>query len=750
MVRITLFLTLLFPLSLFGQSSWEELPSPTGTDGADQVVTYNGTIYTISHLGSWRSIDSGQNWIQIETPPLASVTTLLVDSTGMLIAAGSTSFVEQHTLYSSRDGGGEWSRAEGIAESITEGSMVVDQDGSWLLTSSTYPLRRSRNRGDTWEEVTLPLKEDFTYDYSTIARFPDDRLAISFGNLNSGEGYQFMSTDGGENWMGKDSTPVLRYIPISENIYYTIRYGFSNLSTYLQREQIDGTRFDRQLLGIPVPKTYRIGQGSGDTLYLVAGSLTPWLLDRLHLYRSIDFGETWETVDAFSNVNLQDVAVLGERVLVFGTGGPFASTDGGTTWHISNRGTSRYSVQDLQVAPIDESHYIIGGGLALIEEFSPLPDNHHAWINPVETFTPTMMTLTGDGSLFVTNQRRSLWRLHPDSITFSPLVGAFRNPDDPDAQTAAHTIGAIEYSGQILLLLGLKFGGVDAYNVERNFWYVFPRPNDYDTSYSINHLATTNEHIFTEAGGRVYRLAAKDLVSNEQNPDAWVEVLKVSGDVVVMNGTRTEKILVASSDTLFLSHDNGETWDHILPAEFAPGYRVTVAKALVTSVGKLYMSTTSGGLGPYAYVLNTVGSSGEEWTDVSVDTEKGGDITAFAESPDGTLYVVANHVRAPLAIYRAERPSSVEEATFQQVEQIPMLSIVPNPVGGGGSIEIGSTLQGDAVRITDLLGRQIATLPVTTTESFRVETGTLSPGAYVVELLREGEKVAWNMVRVIR
>ncbi|MGE3800675.1 MAG: hypothetical protein AB7H80_06610 [Candidatus Kapaibacterium sp.] len=746
MVRITLFLALLFPISLFAQSSWEKLPPLSGSDGADHVVIYNGTIYSISHLGSSRSVDSGQSWVQTSNPPIA-VTTLLVDSTGMLIAGGSAAITGQQTLYYSRDGGGDWSRADGLTEPIKEGTMVIDQDGSWLLTSNAFPLRRSRNRGETWEEVSLPLDTGFTYLYSTIARFPDNRLAISFGN-SSTEGYQFMSTDGGENWMLRDSTPVYRFIPISENIYYTIRYTSSGSNTYLQREENDGTKSDRQLSTISAPKTYHFARGSGDTLYVIAWSPRTWLVSRPYLYRSPDLGVTWESADAFSNVNLQDIAVVGERVLVFGTGGPFSSTDGGTTWQVSNRGTSRYSVQNLQVAPADKGHYMVGGTLAVIEKFSQTPDDHHAWINPVEVFIPPLLALTGDGSLFVSSQVRELWRLNPGGTTFSPVEVPYRNESssDPDesAGTIALTIGAVEYGGRNLLLLGLNSGGVDAYDVEKEFWYTFPRPNDYDAIHPIRHLTTTNEYIFTEVDRRIYRLAAKDLVENQQDPSAWEEVLKVPRGVVSMNGTRTGKILIASYDTLFLSHDGGETWDHIPLPQDPNGFSLPILKAFVTSIGRIYVSTLNNGA--YVFRLNTAGSGGEGWYEEEIDAKSKGGVTSFAESRDGELYVVANQS----TIYRAERPSGVEETTFREAEQVPTLTIAPNPVGVGGSIEIGSTLQGDALRITDLLGREIATLPVTTTESLHVETGTLSPGAYVVELLWEGKKVAWNMVRVIR
>ena len=539
--RTALLVALLFPFPILAQLSWEKLPSPSGTDGQEHIVMHEGTIFIISSFGSWRSEDSGAHWNRISSPPLPNTLLLLVDSTGTLIAGGENVSGVDPTLCFSTDGGMTWNLVETIQRTVAEGSMVIAPDGSWLLTSPNYLLRRSRNQGESWEEIDIPLGSSLSYHYSTIARFPSDQLAISFGELNNGKGYQLTSTDGGEEWMLKDSTPVYRYFPLAASLYYTLRISPLNKERLLIREDIERSERDTQFIETYLYRSYNVVQGSDDTLYAIAGPPYNTSSNLPYFYRSTDLGKSWNEGEPIPNAILYQMIVVDGKVLVCGTGGPFASTDGGTTWHVSSQGIIRNSVQDLQVLPTGQSHYVTGGGLSPIEEFGPEPDDHRTWINPVELFVPTLMTLSSSGSLFVTSNLRSLWRLSPGERQFSPVEVPFRDSTDNNefAGRLAQAIGSMQFGGRDLVLLGLLSGGIDAYDVEGDYWHTYPRPNDYDAIHPISHLAVTREYIFTEVEGRIYRLAAEDLVSTQGDPDAWEEVLNVEAGVIAMNGTST-------------------------------------------------------------------------------------------------------------------------------------------------------------------------------------------------------------------
>ena len=161
---------------------------------ADDYTIFIGTVGN----GLQISQDRGESWTA--TPvggPEGNVGTVAVypDEPHRLLAGS-----DRTGLYRSVDNGATWKKLDSPMEGMEIWSIDVDPDTLFVGTGNTIPgeiggIQRSRDGGDSWEYVPLPVvPNSVVYWLGTHADSPDVIAAARIF------GYVYLSEDGGETW----------------------------------------------------------------------------------------------------------------------------------------------------------------------------------------------------------------------------------------------------------------------------------------------------------------------------------------------------------------------------------------------------------------------------------------------------------------------------------------------------------------------------------------------------------------------
>lgn len=182
MNKSLLFLLLFFSFNIiFAQTSWELLnPKPTEQTGIDVhfVSATNGFFITSSEL--FFTIDSGGTW-QLKTEFAGAKDMVFNEDTGIIVQNSGSVLI---TI----DYGETWtSHSVGAAENLNSATVL---DGETFIVSGPQSVFISKNRGQSWEQMSLP-------DSGINKTVFTDVLT---GHAVSNDGRIFKTEDGAETW----------------------------------------------------------------------------------------------------------------------------------------------------------------------------------------------------------------------------------------------------------------------------------------------------------------------------------------------------------------------------------------------------------------------------------------------------------------------------------------------------------------------------------------------------------------------
>ncbi len=276
--------------------SWESLSTFSGSTPYDMVITADGTLVAMGSSRIWRSSDGGQTW----TTGTFSNTVFWLGAAhptnGSVVYATGYKYdgsFWRMTFFKSTDGGANWSstylgpaglhsygRSIAVAHSAPNLIMV----GGYRSDGGTIAqLFHSTDGGATFTDIT-PSGASSDYYFEGLAYHPANPSIMLAGAYLA----LHRSTDGGSSW-----TRITQY--------YNYGLSFS-----------------------PVDNNLVLGAGLNRT------------------YRSTNAGASWSNVTSgFSGSNCKWIVPDRENASLAYTGstaGFFRSTDGGSSWILSNSG----------------------------------------------------------------------------------------------------------------------------------------------------------------------------------------------------------------------------------------------------------------------------------------------------------------------------------------------------------------------------------------------------------------------------
>jgi len=274
--------------------SWSKLSYP---GFSAKVIAFNrlGHIFVGGSLnGLYRSADDGLSWIKVfpfPNVPLVSIKTIALNNRGeMFMAAdsGDATFAYGLGVFKSTDDGITWlSQSNGLSYRCVY--QLVTNDSGDLFAATAGGVFRSTDDGGNWNELNMGLSNIavnalLVTKSGTIFASVTEPASRCFGVRVIDHGWIYRSVDNGASW-----------------------------SNVLTMSSDFGTSLATDSLGT-----------------IFAGTA------RSRMLRSTDAGDSWSTLEGFSNLagGVNSIALSKQGVLFVGTGqrGLFRSTNGGETW----------------------------------------------------------------------------------------------------------------------------------------------------------------------------------------------------------------------------------------------------------------------------------------------------------------------------------------------------------------------------------------------------------------------------------
>ena len=321
--------------------------------------------------GVWRSEDLGETWARIDAGlPVPSLhqTSDLFSANGVLLIGGTT-----FSMYVSSDDGASWQKSvDGLPFASTR-AMAAGNDGLFASPGATQEVWRLQD-GD-WTVHELPLEPGSSHTH-VLSLFAEEMVLAG----TQGKGI-FRSTDGGETY-GAVNTGVPTY----------------NGTAGLQRREIEAFA------------------GSGQTIYAGTGLGTEFINGQFTAsgggaLKSTNGGTSWQSINNglpiidFNNFNDPVFEPIGAMIEVDGvllaghqlTSGVYRSTNGGTSWQVSNAGLGvNPAVMDFAVfdGAIYASGFLTGIGVRRSNDGGVTWEPAGAGL-PIGQFIPTLKSADG-------------------------------------------------------------------------------------------------------------------------------------------------------------------------------------------------------------------------------------------------------------------------------------------------------------------------------------------------------------------
>lgn len=485
-----------FYRSMNGGETWEGLRSGVYFEMAvnpenerEILLAAAGTIY--------RSTDAGSSWTETSgfTPANAIRTSMALapsqpDRVYALVALLNTSdFSNTAEIYRSDDGGLNWARVQTFGTSFFNSQghynncIAVHPANPDVVLAGGIDVYRTSNGGNTWVNTTNSYRGGTTHpDQHVFAFDPFVSNTVYLGN----DGGVYRSTNGGTAWteiglalpitqfyeMGLDQTRYFRaYGGTQDNGSWGAVGNGAWPDTWVSVSPFGGDGFhtivdesdpDYIYAESQYGRLYRLrasSPGSADYLTpeldfegspnydpgswstpiaMSAADRTSLYTGRRSLWRSLDFGNSWDRLTPGNSAMISTIALSpfdAEKITIGTSGGEvYSTTDGGVQWRRASGIGNRY-VSEAVYDPVDRNrvYAVISGtgmghvyrsddnGASFTNITGSLPDVPTSAL-AVDPQNNNIIYVGNDVGVFVTLNGGDLWLPFNDGLPYAPVV----------------------------------------------------------------------------------------------------------------------------------------------------------------------------------------------------------------------------------------------------------------------------------------------------------------------------------------
>jgi photosystem II stability/assembly factor-like uncharacterized protein len=315
-----------------------------------QIAEYNGTgqdanaaLFNSAVIGAevYRSEDSGQNWTKVNETNLERV----YNSYGYYfgeIRVGTSSEDEVYILgvplLVSRDGGRTFARTDtvGNVHSDHQALWINPKDSKHLLLGTDGGLYSSYGGGERWSHLNDQLTISQFYSVMVDEKTPYN---VYGGMQDNGVWYGSSTNKPSDQWtslFGGDGMVVAVDTRSNDIVYTGSQFGnYYRINTKTNERK-------------PVTPSHDIGRAPNRWNWRTPATLSKhnqdvFYMGSQYVYRSLDRGDTWQTISPdltknqkSGNVPFATLAVLEESPFEFGT--LYAGSDDGNLWITRDHG----------------------------------------------------------------------------------------------------------------------------------------------------------------------------------------------------------------------------------------------------------------------------------------------------------------------------------------------------------------------------------------------------------------------------
>ncbi|WP_291778969.1 glycosyl hydrolase [Cecembia sp.] len=342
-----------------------------------QIANYHGgstnanaALYNTSVKGAevYRSDDAGKNWSKVNKSNLDRVYNTYGYYFGEIRVGSSTEeevFILGVPLLVSRDGGKTFARTDtvGNVHSDHQALWVNPTDSKHLLLGTDGGLYLSYGGGERWNHLNTELTISQFYSIMVDEKTPYN---IYGGMQDNGVWYGKSTGKPSDTWtslMGGDGMVVAVDTRSNDIVYTGFQFG-----NYFRINTATG---ERKL----VTPSHDIGMDPNRWNWRTPAILSKhnqdiFYMGSQYVYRSLDRGETWETISTdltknkkSGNVPFASLTVIEESPLEFGI--LYAGSDDGNIWATKDHGKNWIDIsqglpQDRWVSSITASQHVEG------------------------------------------------------------------------------------------------------------------------------------------------------------------------------------------------------------------------------------------------------------------------------------------------------------------------------------------------------------------------------------------------------
>jgi photosystem II stability/assembly factor-like uncharacterized protein len=624
----------------------------------------------------FRSTDGGSVWKRIRPgvkAPGSAITVILLDSekpgviyVGMKPLFDLAEESDGGGVFVSDDDGGSWKLVEGLRGRSVRTMSQSAKDPNTLAVAARDGVYYTNDRGKTWRRIT-PTNDPELKGFHSVAIDPRDANVIYVGTHH----LPWKTTDAGKTW--KRAASKERGM-IDDSDIFAIHIDHSNPDTVLMSacsgiyRSRDASETWTKLQGIPYTsrRTHVIYQHPTKSNVIFAGTTEG-------LWVSTDGGkpDSWRRMTA-GNVVINAIAVHPDRpdrvFLGVDDAGVLISVNGGESYAVSSSGFINRQVRTVIADKVERGRVYAGvifdranGGVFISEDGGGVWRQSMNGMGVRDVFSlyqsesnPATIYAGTNNGLFRSDDRGRNWaqvKKGPVKKTQAKAVAKSRKPSKIERETL------VDLQNQVFAILPFTpiisappSGKGDS-----------QPPSSAQSTNSAWMIASTWNGLFiTEDEKRGW----KELKLSKAIATAHT---KVSG--VVTSPKLPGAIFVGTNDGLFISRDNGESFQQIALPE--PARRIHTVVCDPRNPETIYVGATAG------FFRSMDG--GRSWENRGGGMPQGGNIVAIAISPANPDELYVSDESRGVLYHSKDRGTNWEKVDISKAPSLKLWSLVSDP-----------------------------------------------------------------------